>query len=145
MYKRQLGTQNLLEAIRLKDIDCRIVFAGSSEEYGLQIISEEHYRRVLKNYGAIYPEPKSIPELPISEENPLRPMSPYAVSKVHGDFLMRLYYNAYGLKTIVSRAFNHEGAGRGHQFVTSTIVRQCVKLKYGEIGGLIIGLSLIHI
>jgi len=134
-----LGTQNLLEAVRLKDLDCKIVFAGSSEEYGLQIVSEKHYEWALKKYGTIFPEPERIPELPINEKNPLRPMSPYAVSKVHGDFLMRNYYHAYGLKTIVSRAFNHEGAGRGHEFVTSTIVRQCVSLKFGELDKITIG------
>jgi GDPmannose 4,6-dehydratase len=133
------GTQNLLEALRLKNLECKVVFAGSSEEYGLQIASEEHYEQALKKYGAIFPEPERIPELPINERNPLRPMSPYAVSKVHGDFLMRNYYHAYGLKTVVSRAFNHEGAGRGHEFVTSLIVRQCVMLRFGEINKIIIG------
>jgi GDPmannose 4,6-dehydratase len=134
-----LGTQNLLEAVRLKDLDCKIVFAGSSEEYGLQVVSEKFYEWALKKYGIIFPEPERIPELPINEKNPLRPMSPYATSKVHGDFQMRNYYHAYGLKTIVSRAFNHEGAGRGHEFVTSTIVRQCVSLKFGELNKIKIG------
>jgi GDP-4-dehydro-6-deoxy-D-mannose reductase len=134
-----LGTQNLLEAVRLKDLDCKIIFAGSSEEYGLQIASEKHYEWALKKYGTIFPEPGRIPELPVNEGNPLRPMSPYAVSKVHGDFLMRNYHHVYGLKTIVSRAFNHEGAGRGHEFVTSTIVRQCVSLKFGELDRVVIG------
>ena len=134
-----LGTQNLLEAVRLKDLDCKIVFAGSSEEYGLQIASERHYEWALRKYGIIFPEPERIPELPVNEGNPLRPMSPYAVSKVYGDFLMRNYYHAYGLKTIVSRAFNHEGAGRGREFVTSTIVRQCVALKFGELDKIMIG------
>lgn len=133
------GTQNLLEAVRLKDLDCKIVFAGSSEEYGLQIASEKQYEEALEKYGIIFPEPQRIPELPVNEENPMRPMSPYAVSKVHGDFLMRNYYYAYGLKTIVSRAFNHEGAGRGHEFVTSTIVRQCVSLKFSEFDKIAIG------
>jgi len=134
-----LGTQNLLEAVRIKDLDSKIIFAGSSEEYGLQIASEKHYEWALKKYGIIFPEPERIPELPVNEQNPLRSMSPYAVSKVHGDFLMRNYYHAYGLKTIVSRAFNHEGAGRGHEFVTSTIVRQCVSLKFGELDRVVIG------
>lgn len=134
-----LGTQNLLEAVRLKDLDCKIIFAGSSEEYGLQMASEKHYERALEKYGSVFPEPQKIPELPVKEDNPLRPMSPYAVSKVHGDFLMRNYCNAYGLKTIVSRGFNHEGAGRGHEFVTSTIVRQCVSLKFAELGKIRIG------
>ena len=126
------GTENLLEAIRLKDLDCKTVFACSSEIYGLQFVSQEQYRRALEKYGAIFPEPESIPELPIGEDNPLRPMSPYAVTKVYGDLLMRNYSQVYGLKTVVSRAFNHEGAGRGHHFVTSTIVRKCLLLKLGE-------------
>ena len=52
---------------------------------------------------------------------------------------MRNYYYSYGIKTIVSRAFNHEGAGRGPHFVTSSIVRQCVRLKFGEADKLYIG------
>jgi GDPmannose 4,6-dehydratase len=110
------GTANLLEAIRLKDIDPAVVFAGTSEEYGLVISSEVQYERALEKYGSIFPEPERIPELPITEENPLRPMSPYAVSKVYGDYLMRDYYHSYGMKTVVSRGFNHEGAGRGAMF-----------------------------
>ncbi|MBO3798480.1 MAG: GDP-mannose 4,6-dehydratase [Thermoproteota archaeon] len=120
-------------------MDCRVIFTGSSEEYGLQIASEKHYKRVLAKYGVVFPEPQRIPELPIDEENPLRPMSPYAISKVHGDLLVRNYYHVYGLKTVVSRAFNHEGEGRGHEFVTSTVVRQCVALKMGEVNRILIG------
>ncbi|GBF09527.1 GDP-mannose 4,6-dehydratase [Aeropyrum pernix] len=134
-----IGTLNILEAVRLKDLDCKIIFAGSSEEYGLQIASERHYKAALEKYKVIYPEPKRIPELPIDEYNPLRPLSPYAASKVHGDFLMRTYYYSYGIKTVVSRAFNHEGSGRGHHFVTSTIVRQSVQLKLGEADKIPIG------
>lgn len=134
-----LGTQNLLEAVRLKSLSCKIVFAGSSEEYGLQISSEKHFKLALKRYHVVSPEPDRIPELPINENNPLRPMSPYAISKVYGDFLMRNYYHAYGLNTIVSRAFNHEGSGRGQQFVTSSVVRQCVSLKMGEASAIFVG------
>jgi len=138
-YVNSLGTQNLLEAVRLKDLDSIILFAGSSEEYGLQIASENHYKKSLEKFKSINPEPVRIPELPVDENNPLRPLSPYAVSKVHGDLLMRVYHQAYGLKTIVSRAFNHEGAGRGHHFVTSSIVRQCVSLKFGETDKIVVG------
>lgn len=133
------GTSNLLEAVRIKNFDSKIIFAGTSEEYGLVISSHEQYERAKKSYGIIFPEPKEIPELPISETNPLRPMSPYAVSKVYGDFLMRNYYHSYGLDTIVSRAFNHEGAGRGLMFVSSVISSQIMKLKLNEIDKITIG------
>lgn len=134
-----IGTANLLDAVRIKDIDSKIIFAGSSEEYGLVIASEEHYESAKKEYGTIFPEPEEIPEVPIKETNPLRPMSPYAVSKVYGDHLMRNYYHSYGVKTVVSRAFNHEGAGRGPMFVTSVITSQIMKLKFNEADNISIG------
>jgi GDPmannose 4,6-dehydratase len=134
-----LGTSNLLEAIRSKGLDSVIVFAGSSEEYGLVFVSDSQYQRALKKYGMIFPPPAAIPEVPITETSPLRPMSPYAVSKVYGDYLMRSYHACYGLKTIVSRGFNQEGAGRGKIFVTSAITHQVMQLKRGEIDKIVIG------
>jgi GDPmannose 4,6-dehydratase len=134
-----LGTSNLLEAVRNKGLDPVIVFAGSSEEYGLVIFSQPQYQQLKKKYGAIFPPPAAIPELPITETNPLRPMSPYAVSKVYSDYLMRNYHTCYGLKTIVSRGFNTEGAGRGKMFVTSAITGQVMQFKRGEIGKIVIG------
>ena len=134
-----IGTANLLDAIRIKDYNPKIVFAGSSEEYGLIITSKEQYEVAKKKYRTIYPEPEKIPELPINETNPLRPMSPYATSKVYGDFLMRNYFNSFGMETVVSRAFNHEGAGRGPMFVTSVITDQVAKIKSGETNQMKIG------
>lgn len=127
-----IGTLNLLESVRMSSYDPSIVFAGSSEEYGLVITSEKQYERVLKKRKNIFPEPKNIPEIPVTEENPLRPMSPYGVSKVFADHLTRNYFHSYGLKTKVSRAFNHEGARRGEEFVTSVITRQVMELKHKE-------------
>ncbi len=127
-----LGTQYLLEALRLLKDDVTVVFAGSSEEYGLQIIDEKHYERMKRKYGAIVPKPYKIPELPIDENNPLRPQSPYAVTKVFGDLMCQNYAKGYGMRCIVSRGFNHEGPGRGPQFVTSTIVIQSMLVSRGE-------------
>ena len=134
-----IGTANLLDATRKDDSDAKVVFAGSSEEYGLVISTEDQYKQAKKDYGTIFPEPVNIPEVPIKETNPLRPMSPYAVSKVYGDHLMQNYYHSYGLNTVVSRAFNHEGAGRGLMFVTSVVTNQVMKLKFGEIDKITIG------
>ena len=134
-----LGTANLLEAVRSKELNPVIVFAGSSEEYGLAFFSDAQYQHAISKYGVIFPSPASIPELPITENNPLRPMSPYAVSKIYADYLMRNYHTCYGLKTVVSRVFNHEGAGRGKVFVTSSLTRQVMQYKRGEIDKLIIG------
>lgn len=134
-----IGTANLLEAIRIKNFNPIFVFAGSSEEYGLVFSTEKQYDEIKEKYKVIFPEPEKIPELPIKETNPLRPMSPYAVTKVLGDNLVRNYYHSYGMKTIVSRAFNHEGAGRGAMFVTSVVTSQVMKIKFGETDRIIIG------
>jgi len=100
---------NIFEVVRELKINPIIQIAGSSEEYGL----------VYEN------------ELPIKEENMLRPLSPYAVSKVGQDTLACQYYYSYGLKTVVTRAFNHEGPRRGEQFVTSDFAKQIAKIEKG--------------
>ncbi|MFH1073041.1 MAG: GDP-mannose 4,6-dehydratase [Nanoarchaeota archaeon] len=105
-----LGNVNLLEAVRMQKLDPIILIAGSSEEYGL-----------------VHPE-----ECPIKETNPLRPMSPYGVSKVAQDLISRQYYHAYGIKSIVTRAFNHTGPRRGEVFVTSTFAQQIAKIENGK-------------
>ena len=75
-------------------LDPLIQIAGSSEEYGL-----------------VLPD-----EVPMTEQNPLRPLSPYAVSKVTQEKLAYQYWMSYGLKSIVSRGFNHDGPRRGEHF-----------------------------
>jgi hypothetical protein len=61
-------------------------------------------------------------ELPIEETNPLRPLSPYGVSRVAQEKLAWQYHRSYGLKTVVTRGFNDEGPRRGEVFVTSSFV-----------------------
>ena len=101
---------NLLEAIRRHDTQIRMHVAGSSEEYGL-----------------VHPD-----EVPMKETNPLRPLSPYAVSKVAQDKLAYQYFKSYGLHLVVTRAFNHTGPRRGLIFVTSTFARQIALIEAGR-------------
>ena len=133
-----LGTANVLESVRMKAPEARVVFAGSSEEYGMVFYSEEQHKKVTAT-RSYFPDPTSIPEVPIKETNPLRPLSPYAVSKVHGDFLCRQYHITNGMNTIVSRAFNHEGAGRGGHFVTSVVASAIARLLREETNTIRIG------
>ncbi|HEY9759850.1 MAG TPA: GDP-mannose 4,6-dehydratase [Oculatellaceae cyanobacterium] len=100
---------NIFEAVRHTKIDPVIQIALSSEEYGL-----------------VLPD-----EVPISETNPLRPLSPYAVSKVGQDMLGYQYCQSYGLKVIRTRAFNHEGPRRGEVFVTSNFAKQIAEIEAG--------------
>ena len=100
---------NLLEGIRRFTIAPRVLVVGSSEEYGF-----------------VCPD-----ELPIRETNPLRPLSPYAVSKVAQDMMGYQYFMSYGLPIIRTRAFNHEGPRRGEVFVTSNFAKQVAEIEAG--------------
>lgn len=104
-----VGQTNIFEAVRTLGIDPVIQIACSSEEYGL--VKKE--------------------ETPIKETNPLRPLSPYAVSKVAQDFLGYQYFQSYGIKAIRTRGFNHTGPRRGEPFVTSNFAKQVATIAAG--------------
>jgi len=104
-----IGQVNVFEAVRKLDIDCAIQIACSSEEYGM-----------------VFPE-----EVPIRESNPLRPLSPYGVSKVGQDMLGYQYFMSYGMKIVRTRGFNHTGPRRGPVFVCSDFAKQIVDIEKG--------------
>ena len=104
-----LGQLNILEAVRRAEIQPKILVACSSEEYGLVMPSET----------------------PITEDNPLRPLSPYGVSKVAQDLLGYQYFKSYGMQIVRTRAFNHTGPRRGHVFVCSDFAKQIVEIEKG--------------
>lgn len=105
-----IGQINLFEAalsLRLKPL---IQIAGSSEEYGL--VHED--------------------EVPMKETNPLRPLSPYAVSKVAQDLLAYQYHQSYGLPVVRTRGFNHTGPRRGEVFICSNFAHQIAEIESGK-------------
>jgi len=104
-----VGTVNIFEAVRRAKYSPRVLVACSSEEYG-------------------YVEPH---EVPITEDNPLRPLSPYGVSKVGQDLLSYQYFKSYGLEAVRTRAFNHTGPRRGRVFVCSNFAIQIVEVQKG--------------
>jgi GDP-4-dehydro-6-deoxy-D-mannose reductase len=104
-----LGQLNLLEAVRELDRPTRIHVAGSSEEYGLVLAADT----------------------PIREDCPLRPLSPYGVSKVAQDLLAYQYWQSYRLHVVRTRGFNHTGPRRGEVFVTSNFARQIAEIEKG--------------
>ena len=103
------GTINLLEAIRLNELDPVIHICSSSEVY-----------------GQVRPE-----EVPIRETNPFRPASPYAVSKVGEDMVAWQYWTSWRLRTIRSRMFTHTGPRRGETFVVSAFAKQIAEIELG--------------
>ena len=105
-----LAQLNLFEAVRHAGIKCRIQLACSSEEYGM-----------------VYPD-----EVPIRETNPLRPLSPYAVSKVAQDMLGYQYWMSHQVDSVRTRGFNHEGPRRGPVFVASDFAKQVADIEKGR-------------
>lgn len=102
------GTANLFEAVRLAEIAPVIQLCSTSEVY-----------------GQVYPE-----EVPIRETNPMRPSSPYAVSKVTQDLLGFSYFKSYGMKIIRTRMFSYLNPRRGDLFATS-FARQVARVEKG--------------
>jgi GDPmannose 4,6-dehydratase len=107
-----LGTLRLLEAIRgCKDIDPVIHVCSSSEVFGR--VSRER--------------------LPINEDCPFHPASPYAISKIGTDLVGRFHAEAYGQKVVITRMFTHSGPRRGDVFAESTFAKQIAMIEQGLI------------
>ena len=102
-------TVNLLEACLANDINPRILLPGSGEEFGE--ISES--------------------ELPITEDTVLRPVNPYAVTKIAQDMIGYVYHRSYGMDVVRTRAFNHEGPRRSHVFGIPWYAYQVARIEKG--------------
>lgn len=104
-----LGAANLLYAAAELLPRPRVVVAGSAEEY-----------------GRIRPE-----ELPIDEEQPVRPVSPYGVSKAAQSLLALSLAASRQLPVVVIRAFNHTGPGQRADFAVPAFARQLARIEAG--------------
>ncbi|RKQ93834.1 GDP-4-dehydro-6-deoxy-D-mannose reductase [Solirubrobacter pauli] len=104
-----LVAANVLEAVRQDAPDATVVSVGSGEEYG---------------------PPETVPT---TEVHPLRPQNPYAVSKASGGLAARFYADAYGLRVIHARAFNHSGPGQEPIYAIAAFAQQIARgLDAGE-------------
>jgi GDP-4-dehydro-6-deoxy-D-mannose reductase len=102
---------NIIETIRKNNIQCRILSIGSSEEYG------------------------NVPVglVPIKETAGLSPISPYAIARVSQEMLSKCYVESYQLDIVLTRSFNHIGAGQKDIFVVSSFVKQILEsMKNGH-------------
>ena len=104
-----LGTLNLLEAVKLAKLDCKIYQASSSEMFGNCIDSDGFQR----------------------ETTAMNPVSPYGCAKVFAYNISRNYRNSYGMFVSNGILFNHESPRRGTNFVTNKVVKEAVKIKLG--------------
>jgi len=105
-----IGALNVLESARRCRTPPRVLLVGSSEEYGL-----------------VQPS-----EIPLREDTPLRPNSPYAVSKISQGYLGLQYALVHRVPVIRTRTFHHTGPGRGEIFAESSFARQIVEIELGR-------------
>jgi GDP-mannose 4,6-dehydratase len=109
LWTNVIGTTNILEAIRITKIDPVIHICSSSEVYG-QVTNED---------------------VPIKETCPIRPASPYAVSKVGEDMVALQYWLSHKIRTIRTRMFTHTGPRRGDVFAMSAFAKQIAAIELG--------------
>jgi GDP-4-dehydro-6-deoxy-D-mannose reductase len=105
IHANLFSTLQLLEVVRRDAPEARVLVACSGEEYGR-------------------------PEfLPVTEEHPIRPQNPYALSKASVDMAAGLYSDAYGLRVVRTRAFNHAGPGQAPDYVVAHFARQVARAE----------------
>ncbi len=104
------GQCHLMDAARDSGEDVKIHVACSAEEYGM--VRDD--------------------ELPLREDYPLKPATPYAMSKVIQEYLAVFYHQAFWLKTVRTRAFNQTGPGQSPHFVVSDFAHQIARIEAGK-------------
>lgn len=102
-----MGTLHVLEAARALAAPPVVLLVSSAEVYGI-----------------VGPE-----DLPVVEERPLRPVTPYAASKAAAEDLGVQAWLGHGLRVIRARAFNHAGPGQGPSFLVSALCRRVVEAE----------------
>lgn len=103
------GTLNLFLAWRRQPLDCRFLYVSSSDVYG-----------VVRGEG-----------LPVREDSPLHPLTPYAASKAAGELLALQFYRSYGMPVVCVRPFNHTGPRQPSNYVCSSLARQVAEIDLG--------------
>lgn len=99
---------NLLEALRTESPHAKILMVSTSEVYGAPVPGREKR----------------------TEDEPLRPESPYAASKASLEFAARQYSAHFGLKIVTARPFNHSGPGQPDTFVLPGMARKLMEIKH---------------
>lgn len=103
------GSVNVMDAARELYYKPRILLIGSGEEYG-QIRADE---------------------IPLKEENRIRPGNLYAATKACQNMIGRIYAQAYDMEVMMVRAFNHIGPAQSSIFVVSDFCRQAAEIERG--------------
>ncbi len=104
MQANVIGALNILEAARKQQIQPKVMFIGSCEEY---VCSES----------------------PMNEDTPLDGNNPYGISKITQEWFAKLYREQYGLKIYCVRPFNHTGVGQRDSFVLPNFCKQAAEIE----------------
>ncbi|MBI2304641.1 MAG: GDP-mannose 4,6-dehydratase [Chloroflexi bacterium] len=110
MINNVLAQLNLLQAVVEAEIKPGILILGSNEEYGL--VKKE--------------------ESPVTENNPLRPINPYGVSKIAQDMMGYQYFLSHGLRCFRLRPFPHIGPRQAPFFVAASLAKQIAEAEVGR-------------
>jgi GDP-4-dehydro-6-deoxy-D-mannose reductase len=105
-----IGTLNLLQALKKSGFNGKMLFVGTGDVY-----------------GRVAPE-----SLPVSENQPLKPRNPYAVSKVAAEALCYQWSQTENMHIVMARPFNHIGPGQSERFAVSDFAKQIVEIKLGK-------------
>lgn len=104
------GTVQLATALFDHAPQTRFIYVGSAEAYG---------------------RPQRPEDLPFTEDHPLRPANPYAITKAAADHHMEFLYKSTGADVVRMRPFNHSGPGQSEQFVLPDFARQVARAEAG--------------
>jgi GDP-4-dehydro-6-deoxy-D-mannose reductase len=110
MSTNVLGTAHLLQAVRERAPDAKVLVVGSADAY-----------------GAV-----KIDQLPVREEQPLSPRNPYAASKAASELVALQYARAGWCHAIATRSFNHTGPGQRSAFAVASFAHQAAAIKAGR-------------
>jgi GDP-4-dehydro-6-deoxy-D-mannose reductase len=110
------GTLNVLHTCTEVGVE-RVLVVLSSEEYG----------RVAES------------ELPLTEESPVRPVTPYGVAKATADLLALQAFLGDGLATIRARPFSHTGPGQSPRFVVPALAARIARAERDEVDEIPVG------
>ena len=107
-----LGTVNVLRCCRVNVPEAKLLVACSSAEY-----------------GDVKPE-----DCPLKEDRPLRPISPYGVTKVATEALGFQHFHNYGMQVYLPRLFIHVGTGHPPATAIQNFARQLALISKGRLG-----------
>jgi len=101
---------SLLEVLRKHTLPTRVLIVSTGDVYGI-----------------VKPA-----DIPIDEETPMRPVNPYAVSKITQDYLALQYHLAFKIDVVRVRPYNHIGPGQKEGYVISDFAKQIAEIEAGK-------------